>query len=152
MDRRRSKMMTEDREIGWQTYQDVLEKQLNSPMLNTLLDNLSSKIAHELVDESNEMTDDERYDAEQELGTVTSLPVSDQMVQDIAMLENYDCWIGHCNFDITPDVMETLDSTPGIEVLKIISRYRFFIGIGKMFKFKSVRKHISRTILHKEED
>lgn len=145
-------MMTEDREIGWQTYQDVLEKQLNSPMLNTLLDNLSSKIAHELVDESNEMTDDERYDAEQELGTVTSLPVSDQMVQDIAMLENYDCWIGHCNFDITPDVMETLDSTPGIEVLKIISRYRFFIGIGKMFKFKSVRKHISRTILHKEED
>lgn len=144
--------MTENREIGWQTYQDVLEKQLNSPMLNTFLDNLSNKIAHELVDENNEMTEDERYDAEKELGTVTSLPISDQMIQDIAMLENYDCWIGHCNFDITPDVMETLDSTPGIEVLKIISRYRFFIGIGKMFKFKSVRKHISRTILHKEED
>lgn len=143
--------MTEDRKIGWQTYQDLLEKQINSPMLNTLLDNLSNKIARDLVD-GEEMTEDERYDAEKELGTVASLPVSDQLIQDMAMLENYDCWIGHCNFDITPDVMETLDSTPGIEVLKIISRYRFFIGIGKMFEFKSVRKHISRTILHKEED
>jgi hypothetical protein len=145
-------MIVEERKIGWQTYQDLLEKQINSPMLNTLLDNLSNKIARELIDDDGTMSEDERYDAEQQLGTVSSLPISDQMIQDMAMLENYDCWIGHCNFDITPDIMETLDSTPGIEVLKIISRYRFFVGIGKMFEFKSVRKHISKTILHKEEE
>lgn len=141
-----------DRNIGWQTYQDLLEKQMNSPMLNSLLDNLSNKIARDLVEDDESMTEDERYAAEQELGSVTSLPISDRLIEDMAMLSNYDCWVGHCDFDITPEVRDQLDVTPGIEVLKIISRYRFFIGIGKMFKFKDVRKHISKVILNKEED
>ena len=139
-----------DRKIGWQTYQDLIEKQINSPMLNMLLDNLSNKITKDIVSEDESYNDDEQQ--ETLIDTSATLPISDQLIEDMAMLSNYDCWIGHCNFDITEEIKNELDETPGIEVLKIISRYRFFIGVGKMFEFKDVRKHISKTILHKEED
>jgi len=34
--------------------------------------------------------------------------------------------------------------------LKICSRYRFFIGIGRMFDFKNVRKNIENILLKEE--
>lgn len=137
-----------DRKIGWQTYQDLIEKQMNSPVLNMLMDNLSSKITEDLS--GDELYDDDKQ--EPLLDTSATLPISSQLIEDMAMLANYDCWIGHCNFDITEEVKDYLDETPGIEVLKVISRYRFFIGVGKMFEFKDVRKHISKIILNKEEE
>jgi hypothetical protein len=50
--------------------------------------------------------------------------------------------VGHANFDITPSVMSKLKRTEGVEALKIISRYRFFIGVGRMFDFAEVRNFI----------
>ena len=141
----------DEKKIGWQTYQDLIEKQINSPMLNMLLDNLSNKITSDLVGEGDEEYTDESQQ-EPLIDTSATLPISDQLIEDMAMLSNYDCWIGHCNFDITEDIKDQLDETPGIEVLKVISRYRFFIGVGKMFEFKNVRKHIEKVILNKEED
>jgi uncharacterized secreted protein with C-terminal beta-propeller domain len=63
------------------------------------------------------------------------------------MITNFDCWIGHTNFDITNDTKKILDATEGVEVLKIFSRYRFFIGVGKMFKFQNVRNNIEKELL-----
>ena len=136
------------RKIGWQTYQDLIEKQINSPMLNMLMDSLSQKMGDALSD------DDEGYSETPQEYTESAapmLPISNQLIEDMAMLSNYDCWIGHCNFDITEEVRDLLDETPGIEVLKIISRYRFFIGVGKMFDFADVRKHIDEVIINIEE-
>ena len=48
----------------------------------------------------------------------------------------FDCWIGHTNFDITNEVKQLIEKTPGIEAFRVMSRYRFFIGIGKLFKFR----------------
>lgn len=141
-----------DKKIGWQTYQDLIEKQINSPMLNMLLDNLSNKITNELTGENEEETYTDESQKEQLIDTSAMLPISDQLIEDMAMLSNYDCWIGHCNFDVTEEIKNILDETPGIEVLKVISRYRFFIGVGKMFEFKDVRKHIDKVILNKEQD
>jgi hypothetical protein len=44
-------------------------------------------------------------------------------------------------------VKNILDSTAGVEVLKVLSRYRFFIGIGKLFDFKEVRKNIEEELI-----
>ena len=59
----------------------------------------------------------------------------------------FDCWIGHANFDITPSVRNSLEEIPGVEVLVILTRYRFFIGIGRMFHFRDVRVNIEKFIL-----
>jgi hypothetical protein len=71
-----------------------------------------------------------------------SVPISNELVQELSLAINYDCWVGHANFDITPSVMSKLKRTEGVEALKIISRYRFFIGVGKMFDFAEVRNSI----------
>jgi len=137
-----------ERKIGWQTYQDLIEKQINSPMLDMLLSSLSDKLTDSMSDETEGYQDQEQVD--QMLETGPMLPISNQLIEDMAMLSNYDCWIGHCNFDITPEVRDLLDQCPGVEVLKVISRYRFFIGVGKMFDFKDVRKHIDRHVINEE--
>ena len=76
-----------------------------------------------------------------------AVTITEEMISDISMLANFDCWVGHTNFDITPSVFKTLNKTMGVEVLKVCSRYRFFLGVGKMFDFKEVRKEIEKLIL-----
>jgi dimeric dUTPase (all-alpha-NTP-PPase superfamily) len=66
-------------------------------------------------------------------------------------MSRFDCWIGHTNFNITTSIKNKLNEVDGIEVLNIVSRYRFFIGIGKMFKFSDVRKDIEKSIISKGE-
>jgi hypothetical protein len=58
----------------------------------------------------------------------------------------FDCWIGHTNFDITEVEKNALDQVEGIEVLKIMSRYRFFIGIGKLFNLTEVRPVVEEAL------
>lgn len=60
--------------------------------------------------------------------------------------ERWDCWIGHTNFDITIGIAEQIEKIDGVEVLKILGRYSFFIGIGKMFDIKDVRTDIEKLL------
>jgi hypothetical protein len=54
----------------------------------------------------------------------------------------FDCWIGHTNFPLTYREKDILDNIEGVEILRIMSRYRFFIGIGKLFSLTDVRPRI----------
>ena len=65
----------------------------------------------------------------------------------MTMLSNFDCWMAYTNFDITKDMKSILNAIEGIEVMRVCSRYRFFIGVGKMFDFKHVRSDIEMTLL-----
>lgn len=59
----------------------------------------------------------------------------------------FECWIGHTNFRITKldfDILNT--KIDGIGCLKILSPYRFFIGIEKMFNFPTVRVQIQKDL------
>ena len=62
------------------------------------------------------------------------------------LINNFECWVGHTNFDITPEIAKALDAVEGVEALKIQTRYRFFVGIGKMFDFSDVRSKISSKL------
>lgn len=138
--------MVKKPKIGWQKYEDLIEKQLSSPMLSNIMktilqNNAMSNMEYEEDDEEIEEYNNEILDKP------LIVPVSQQLLEDVTMLSNYDCWIGHTNFDITPIVKDKLNTIPGIEVLKICSRYRFFIGIGNMFNFTDVRKIIESELL-----
>lgn len=45
----------------------------------------------------------------------------------------FNLWIGHTNFDITTPISQIIETYPGIETLDVFTRYRFRIGIGKLF-------------------
>jgi len=134
------------RKIGWQKYEDIIEKNISSPLMKSIMEKFNNLIEPESEkEESNSW--ESSYDEEEDYKTSSMLPISQQLIEDISMLNNFECWMGHTNFDITPAIKNQLDTIRGVELLKVCSRYRFFIGIGKMFEFSDVRKDIEDTLL-----
>lgn len=132
------------KKIGWQKYEDALEKQLTSPLMQMVMEQFISREEAEPVDSGEPWNTKEDEDEDEKL--VPFLSISSELAQDAALVSNFDCWIGHTNFDITPSVLTMLNEADGVEVLKLCSRYRFFIGVGKMFDFKTVRKTLETKI------
>ncbi len=60
--------------------------------------------------------------------------------------DRWDCWMGYTNFDLTNKVSDKIKIIDGVEALKVMSRYTFCIGVGKMFQFSEVRKEIENAI------
>jgi hypothetical protein len=60
--------------------------------------------------------------------------------------DRWDCWMGYTNFGITQDVQETIQEIEGVDALKVMSRYSFCIGVGKMFKSIDVKKDIHNAV------
>jgi len=60
--------------------------------------------------------------------------------------DRWDCRIGVTNFDITRSVKNTLKRLEGIEALRVIGRYTFFIGIPSTFNFRDVRTSIEKEL------
>lgn len=134
------------KKIGWQKYEDFIEKQFSSPLLNTVIQNFAMQNLH--MGDSEENEEESLEDEEKDTSHLNMmLPITRQLIEDITMLSNFNCWIAHTNFDITPKIKDKLNSIPGIELLKICSRYRFFIGIGQMFDFKEVRNKIEESLI-----
>ena len=143
------------KKIGWQKYEDMIQNQLQSPLLNSIYESLSS--AQEELD-LEEFTEEELEilaEAQNSLGSTYSqqiIPIDPKMMEHVNLSANFDCWLGHTNFNITEDVLTKLEELDGVEVLKVCSRYRFFVGIGKMFDFKEVRKTIENTFIKSKEN
>jgi len=61
--------------------------------------------------------------------------------------DRWDCWIGHTNFSITHSIKDVLtNGVEGIEALRVLGRYTFFIGIPRLFDFKDVRLAIEKQL------
>lgn len=58
----------------------------------------------------------------------------------------FNFWIGHTNFDITNTIVEIIETIPGVETLDIFTRYRFRVGVGKIFQPAQVMSSINETI------
>jgi len=64
----------------------------------------------------------------------------------------WDCWIGYTNFEVTKAVSDIIEETPGVEALKIMGRYSFFIGVARLFNIKDVRKSIEESLCSYTEE
>ena len=73
-----------------------------------------------------------------------------QMHDKMNILNQFECWMGYTNFDITHDVQDVIETAKGVELLTILTRYRFFVGVGKMFDFSEVRKEIEALLCKSE--
>lgn len=61
--------------------------------------------------------------------------------------DKWDCWIAYTNFAITKKILNILNNEiDGIEALKILGKYSFFIGVARMFNIKDVREQIDSKI------
>lgn len=141
--------MSKNKKIGWQKYEDVLESQLHSPFVQEVMLQLQEQeqaIIRDLIETGDYEAMEQDYTEAVPVQS-SAVQISEELIKDAAVLANFDCWIGHSNFDITESIKNKLEKTSGVEVLKIQSRYRFFIGVGRMFEFQDVRKNIEKTLL-----
>ena len=126
--------------IAWENWDsDVLEQEI--------IDNIL---------ESEDFEEEEAEDALLFLGKIPKLVTTPtgiyQLHDKMNILNQFDCWMGHTNFDLTKSVEKIIESVEGVELLSIIGRYRFFIGIGKLFNFSDVRRTIESILCNSLAD
>lgn len=139
------------KKIGWQKYEDMVQNQMNSPLMQVLYQQAQkqAEIAYnEMSEEELEMFRDALEEGEETyIVQGQSYQPDESLAEHINLSANFDCWLGHTNFNITQNVLNTIEATEGVELLKICSRYRFFVGVGRMFDFKEVRQKIENTLI-----
>jgi len=114
-------------------------------------DDIIEDEARELImDQFEEEDEDEVLEAFaflEKIPKLVSTPTGIYQLHDkMSVLNQFDCWLGYTNFDITKKVKSTLERAEGVELLDIMSRYRFFIGVGKLFNFSEVRRDIESIL------
>ena len=58
----------------------------------------------------------------------------------------FNFWTGHTSFSISGPIAARIESVEGVEILDIYTRYRFRVGIGKLFKDREVMNAIQQAI------
>jgi hypothetical protein len=59
----------------------------------------------------------------------------------------FNFWVGHTNFNITEPVASIIEHCAGTECLDVFTRYRFRVGIGKLFTERDVMADINNRVL-----
>lgn len=131
----------------WQKYEDVLNEQIDNEFLHQTMEKLKPDMTAFMEDEDEFDIDYTDHLQGAKIITVP-VPIPSNLDEEITLISNFDCWVGHTNFDLSKNIIaKHLVGANGVEALKIISRYRFFIGVGRMFKFSDVRRSIERNLL-----
>ena len=117
--------------------------------INTMSGSLVDPNDEDYEDYYNE-DEEEDYDFlknKHKIHNIMSTPFGLWKVHDVMNpYRQFKLWMGHTNFTINEHVAQTIKSVPGVEVLSIITRYRFLIGIGEMFNIRNVRTAIENTL------
>ena len=128
--------MTSAKKIAWESW-------------NALCEEIESQ---QMIDEPEEdVYSDSQMEIPQEFLMIPPRTISSPMgiyPEDSVLRpsKRWDCWIGHTNFDLTYDISNIIEEIDGVEALKIMGRYSFFIGVAKLFDIKDVRKNIEQKL------
>lgn len=114
-------------------------------------------IEQEIVDnfyEENYQEEEDSQIAEDALSFLEKIPhlVSTpmgmyQLHDKMSIMNQFECWMGYTNFDITHSVKDKIEKIEGVELLSVTSRYKFFLGVGKLFNFSEVRLAIENALV-----
>ncbi len=127
------------RKFIWEKWHNPIEEELNS---------YKSFLSPEEADEDIEEFDEEDMISHTVINKIP-LNIIVALQEQNRVLESFDFWILHTNFDVTEDVKEAIEKSPGVESLDILTRYRVRIGftISGAFNNSEVRQDIQRRLL-----
>jgi len=121
--------------IEWRPFDEILRQQIKAPM-KTL-----AKVKEQ------ESQPDVWKDSYDDAADNLVIPLSDNIYDQIYLCSNYECWVADTNFTVTNSIKDTIKVISGVEILKICSRYRFFVGVGRLFDYSDVINDIEQHIL-----
>ena len=70
----------------------------------------------------------------------------DGMTMANSAIKELNLWIVHTRTDLSRSLYSKIDEIEGIETLDIFSRYRFRIGIGKLFDANKVKHAVQQAV------
>lgn len=122
---------------------DTLEDMLEEPeYINDLDDNKP------LDDEEDNVDDEDRPVLQKERIKAIITPMGIiPMDEYSASSKIFNFWVGHTNFSVSKNIHDIIDTAEGVETLDVFTRYRFRIGIGKLFKPSEVMSNITTDVI-----
>ena len=139
-----------NKKIAWQKYEDVITEQINSPFLMELFDSIvDSEIKSQEEQEYQEeyVEYEDQYEQEEEHGLIMPISIPPSLSKEISIMSNFDCWMGYTNFQITNSIKKQISKIEGVGALRVCGRYRFVLGVGKMFKMRDIRIQFENKII-----
>ena len=109
----------------------------------------SKKIQWESYNLPKKQVDNTDFDEhnEDKLPKILETPFGYFQVDDtMNPIKQFQCVIANTNFPVTKKIKSTINAIEGVEVLIIISRYKFIIGVGKLFDVNVIQKNIEKII------
>lgn len=127
--------MTIKRKIAWERWdEDLLHEEI--------IDNLNI----DMEDADEELAND-AMELMSKIPKLISTPLGIfQLYDKMSPMKQFECWMGYTNFNITGQIQKNVENVEGVELLSVISRYRFFVGVGKLFNFKTVRIDVENLL------
>jgi hypothetical protein len=133
--------MSVNKKIAWQSWnavvEEIYEKNTEIEILEELL------LAQEIQESHGEMPIKFIDPAPRVIYTPYGMFPVDSFLKPS---DRWNCWLGYTNFDITHVVQDILEETEGVEAIKTLGRYTFFIGVGKLFNPTDVRLNIENIL------
>lgn len=63
------------------------------------------------------------------------------------LTRQFNFWVAHTNFRITPRMINSIEDIDGVETLDSFTPYRFRVGVAQAFNDKEVRKSIEEFLI-----
>ena len=132
--------MAKIKKIAWQSWNAIVQDFYNKDSDSDMLEEIFAAQSHEDIPDFPmkvfEPTPRILYTPYGMFAADSSLKPSDR----------WDCWLAYTNFNLTFGLLEQLESIEGVEAVKVMGRYTFFIGIGKLFSPTEVKLNIENTL------
>ena len=135
--------MSQEIQIVWQKWFDPLGEDDH--------EDIEDKGAEYYTDEESEEIDEEGTDSGTDFFRRPTKVIMTPMGlipynENTASNKIFNFWIGHTNFNLSLPVCTIIEQEEGVETLDIFTRYRFRIGVGKLFDAKTVMYNINNNV------
>lgn len=131
------------KKIAWESWSEKERDLLDTDSVDSILNDLNEEELEQIMQAENSLTPlmaDFR-------SNIIQTPFGAVPIESILKpSDRWDCWLGYTNFNLTNKISDTIKIVDGVESLKVMSRYTFCVGIGKMFNFSNVRREIENAI------
>jgi|TARA_R110000765_G_scaffold277144_2_gene375107 hypothetical protein len=126
-----------DKKVAWERWdEDVIEQEI-----------VENFYEENYQEEDSQITEDALSFLEK-IPHLVSTPMGMYQLHDkMNVMNQFECWMGYTNFDITHSVKDKIEKIEGVELLSVTSRYKFFLGVGKLFNFSEVRLAIENALV-----
>lgn len=133
--------------VVWEKYENVVDKQIevSKRIRNSLfLEDEGESDLHAPYKDSAEKAIEDLTSGPEDQDEPSYMFIPSNLVSDIRMMTIFDSWICYTNFDITKAIANKINSFTGVELFKVLTRYRFLLAVSKAFEFKEFVKDFNQ--------